>query len=122
MQNVIRYKEYIGSVHYSDTDKVFFGQIFGINDLVSFEGKSVDELRRSFIESVEDYIQTCKEIGKAPEKSFKGSFNVRVSPYLHKEASALATNYSITLNEFVKTALNYAVTNPQKIFEYKANS
>ncbi len=64
MRYVIKYKDYIGTVHYSSDDYVFFSQIFGINDLVNFEGGSVDELTQAFHEAVDDYILTCKEMGK----------------------------------------------------------
>ena len=71
MKDFIQYKDYIGSVHFNAEDEVFFGKIEGIEDLVSFEGSSVDELKQAFIDSVEDYIVLCKEIGKKNEKSYK---------------------------------------------------
>ena len=59
--NTLKYKGYIGSVSYSEPDKVFFGEIEGINDLVTYEGESVDELTASFHEAVEDYLIFCEE-------------------------------------------------------------
>jgi predicted HicB family RNase H-like nuclease len=79
MKNYLEYKGYSGTVGFSAEDKIFFGKIQGINDLVTFEGTSVDELEQSFQESVLDYLETCKVLNKNPDKVFKGSFNVRVS-------------------------------------------
>ena len=66
----IRYKNFLGSVHFSAEDAVFYGKIEGVNDLVTFEGGSVKELKKAFIEAVEDYIELCNDLGK---KVFKSS-------------------------------------------------
>ncbi len=109
MKDVLEYKDYLAVVHFSSEDEVFFGKIQGINDLVTFEGSSVSELKKSFKEAVEDYIQSCKQIGKAPEKTYKGSFNVRVSSLLHRQAAYTASQKNITLNDFIKEAISYAI-------------
>lgn len=100
----MKYNDFIGTVHYSDLDEVFFGKIEGINDLVTFEGDSVIQLRESFHEAVEDYQTLCSEMGKEPMKSFKDSFNVRINPELHSKLFASATLEGKTLNQFVKEA------------------
>ena len=112
MENVLKYKDYIGSVSFSADDRVFHGKIMGINDLVTFEGENVDELENAFHESVDDYIQTCADTGKQPEKTYKGSFNVRVPVELHRDAAITAQENSVTLNDFVKSAICYAVSHP----------
>ena len=56
MKNVITYKEFIGSVHFSADESVFFGKIEGINDLVTFEGRTVDDIQAAFREAVDDYV------------------------------------------------------------------
>lgn len=109
MKNYLEYKGYIGTVEFSAEDKNFFGKIQGINDLVTFEGTSVDELQKSFQESVLDYLETCATLNKAPEKVFKGSFNVRVSQELHQKTALLASKKGLNLNDVVKEALNYIV-------------
>ena len=103
--NTLTYKDYYGSVEYSASDECFFGKIIGITDLVSFEGGSVAELKKSFAEAVEDYIVLCAETGKEPQKSYKGSFNVRITPELHKEAAITAKRKGISLNAFVEKAI-----------------
>lgn len=109
MKDFLQYKEYIGSVHFNSDDEVFFGKIEGIEDLISFEGNSVTELKNSFIESVEDYIYLCKESGKKNEKSYKGSFNVRIAPEIHKKAKRLAIMKGISLNQFIQKAVEEEV-------------
>jgi predicted HicB family RNase H-like nuclease len=109
MKNYLEYKGYIGTVEFSAEDKIFFGKIQGINDLVTFEGTSVDELEKSFQESVLDYLETCVALNKAPEKLYKGSFNVRVSQELHQKTALLASKKGLNLNDVVKEALNYIV-------------
>ena len=114
-EDIIEYKDYTGTVHFNAEDKIFHGKIFGINDLVTFEVETVDVLINSFYEAVDDYILTCNQIKKKPEKSFKGSFNVRVPSEVHKDVTLLAIKENISLNEFVKRVLTFAVNNPDKI-------
>lgn len=103
------YKGYIATVHYSDEDKVFFGKIHGINDLVTFEGDTAKSLSTEFHKAVDDYLKTCKALGKNPDKTFNGVFNVRTSKDIHRKAVLLAEKYHITLNDLVKTALSYGI-------------
>ena len=101
MKDVLKYKDYIGSVHYSSEDKVFYGKLEGVDDLVTFEGSTVKNLKSSFKEAVEDYLDLCKSIGKPSSKSFKGSFNVRIDPELHKEAARKSIEMGLSLNQLV---------------------
>jgi predicted HicB family RNase H-like nuclease len=105
MIDKIRYKEFIGSVHFSAEDEVFFGKIEGVNDLVTFEGDTVKQLKKAFEEAVDDYIELCQEIGKTVFKSFKGSFNVRINPQLHSQAFERALEEGKSLNQFVQDAI-----------------
>lgn len=108
MINSLSYNGYTASIHYSPDDEVFFGKIIGINDLVTFEGTSVEELKQGIKEAVDDYIETCRALGKSPDKLYKGVFNVRVSSDLHRRLSFMASQYDVTLNDFVKSVLQYA--------------
>jgi predicted HicB family RNase H-like nuclease len=109
MKDKLTYKGYIGSVHFSAGDKVFFGKVEGIADLVTFEGRIVDELIEAFKAEVNDYIALCKEVGKRPEKSYKGSFNVRIPADLHKKAMHRATLRGVSLNQLVQQAIEHEV-------------
>ena len=105
MKDILTYKEFIGSVHFSADDSVFHGKIEGIDDLVTFEGVTVDDLIKAFREEVDSYIELCKEQNKEPLRSYKGSFNVRISPELHREAVVTAKTMGITLNGFVQRVI-----------------
>ena len=112
--NTLKYKGYIGSVGYSEPDQVFFGKIEGIDGLVNYEGESVAELTAAFREAVEDYLAFCEDHGVKPEKSYSGSFNVRIPPVTHREIANRASEAGISINAFVKNILNEAVRKPRQ--------
>lgn len=109
MTDKLKFKDFIGSVHYSAEDEVFYGKIEGINDLVTFEASTVAKLKSSFKEAIEDYVELCEETGKEIFRSFKGSFNVRVNPELHSMAYEQALMEGKTLNQFIKEAIEYRI-------------
>ena len=109
------YKGYYGDAHFSAADRVFYGKLIGIDDLVNFEGDSVQKLTKAFNAVVDDYLRTCKAIGKEPNKTYKGSFNVRILTELHKAAAIFAASNNISLNDFVETAIQFALTNKRSL-------
>ena len=115
MKDVIVYKNYVGSVRYSADDEVFFGKIEGIDDLVTFEGQSVPQLKQAFHEAVHDYIEIAHANGKEPEKTYRGSLNIRLKPEVHKKANKLALLKGKTLNQFINDAIEHEIGNSKKI-------
>lgn len=113
MIDILAYNGYYATLHYNAEDEVFYGKAFGIDDLISFEGTSVKELKKNFQEAIDDYLETCKELGKEPNKTYKGTFNVRITTDLHKEAALYASKNNITLNDFIKKAIQYALQNQE---------
>jgi predicted HicB family RNase H-like nuclease len=109
MKDVLRYEDFIGSVHFSAEDECFFGKIEGIDDLVTFEGRDVDELKRSFREAVEDYIGLCGKAGKPLFKSYAGTFNIRMPAELHQKAARKSALLGISLNQLVQRAVEKEV-------------
>ncbi len=107
--NSLTYKEYIGSVSFAAEDEIFYGKIEHINDLITFESDNAHGLKRAFEEAVEDYIAFCSAKGITPNKPFKGSFNVRLNPLLHKLAYQKAIEKGITLNKFIENTLEKAL-------------
>ena len=105
MKDMMKYKEYYGSVHYSDEDRVFYGKIEFVRALVSYEGTDVKSLRQAFEEAVDDYLDTCKEQSKEPEKPFKGTFNVRIGPELHQRVAVAAAQRGVSLNGYIAEVL-----------------
>ncbi len=89
---------------------MFFGKIEGIDDLVTFEGSTVVELKSAFEEAVSDYIELCAQNNKTLEKSYKGSFNVRLNPDLHRKAARLAKVEGKTLNQFIMQAVEHEIS------------
>jgi len=106
MRDILKYKDFIGTVHFSAEDEVFHGKLIGIDDLVTFEGSSVDKLKKSFEEAVEDYLDLCRTVNKSPHKSYKGTFNVRIKPVLHKRAARKSIELGLSLNQFVEHAIS----------------
>lgn len=106
MSSVMEYNGYHAKVEYDDKDNIFVGTVLGLNDTLAFHGKSVDELRNSFKNCIEDYIDLCKEIGKQPEKEFRGVFNIRISPESHREAAIEAAKDGVTMNQFVADSID----------------
>lgn len=110
MNDILKYKDYYAAIHYSANDEVFHGKIIGINDLVNFEGTSVKELKNAFKEAVEDYLETCKELEKEPDKTYKGSFNVRIPSELHRQAAIVSAVKNMSLNDFVRYAIDFTIS------------
>ena len=108
--NVMEYKGYIGTVEFSAENNILFGKVIGINGLVSYEGESVSQLRADFEESVDDYIEMCTEKGIEPQKCYKGSLSVRISPELHRTLAVFATSHDMSLNATVEQAIQKFVS------------
>lgn len=107
--NTMTYKGYLGSVAFSEKDQVFFGKIEGINALVNFEGESVKELTESFHQAVDDYLAYCEDEGIAPDKSYSGMLNVRLTPMIHRQIALMAIQSGLTINAFIKKTLEEKV-------------
>ena len=105
MNNTIQYKGYIGSVEFSEEDSIFYGKVMGIRSLISYEGESARELLEDFHGAVDDYLESCKAEGKEPEVAFKGSFNIRLSPELHKRIYIYAAAHQMSMNRYIEEIL-----------------
>ena len=102
---MMEYKGFIGDVQFDSDAHVFYGEIINTRDVITFEGKSVSELEKAFKESIDDYINWCKEDGVDPEKPYSGKFNLRISPELHKEIALTAKKMKMSINKFVEKAV-----------------
>jgi predicted HicB family RNase H-like nuclease len=105
MKDVITYKGFIGSVHFAAEDKVFYGKIEGINDLITFEGETVKQLEEGFKFMVDEHIKDCNKNNLPLEKSYKGNLNIRLAPELHKKAAQNAALRGISLNQYINEAI-----------------
>lgn len=109
MNNTLEHKGYVGTVEFSEVDNVLFGKVIGVNSLISYEGESVQSLKEDFQGAIDDYIEMCQEQGVEPEKTYKGSFNVRISPDLHKNLARFSALKGKSLNSAVEEAIKQYV-------------
>ncbi|WP_420401504.1 type II toxin-antitoxin system HicB family antitoxin [Flagellimonas sp.] len=116
MGSFLEYKNYIGSVEFSAEDNVLYGKVLGINDLINFEAISVDGLRTAFMEAVDDYLHTCKEMDKEPDKFYKGVFNVRTGSDRHRDLALIAGKRKLKLNEVVNVSFEYLIKHEEEVF------
>lgn len=106
MDNILIYKGYRAEIDFSYQNNCFTGKILGINDAVSFQGKTVAELKSAFHSALNEYLAKCKKEGQKPDKEYKGSFNVRVGQALHEASVKASEDLGISLNQFVTDAIN----------------
>lgn len=109
MSNLLSYKNYNGTVEYSKEDECLFGKVIGIKSLLSYEGQSVQELEQDFKTVIDEYLEDCKERNVEPEQPYKGTFNVRISPELHRTVAVYAIEHSKSLNSVVEEAIEKMV-------------
>lgn len=106
---ILTYKGYQGRFEYDPDADIFHGEVLNIVDVVTFQGRSIDELKTALAESVEDYFDLCAEVGKQPQKPFSGRFNVRISPELHQKIVQKAALEGMSLNNWVSSRLEQSV-------------
>lgn len=106
---MMEYKGYIGKVEFDDEAEIFHGEIINTRDVITFQGKSVAELKKAFRESINDYLAFCKQRGETPDKPLSGQFVTRISPELHRQVNAAAVLAGKSLNAFVTEQLQAAV-------------
>jgi predicted HicB family RNase H-like nuclease len=102
---MLQHKGYTGVVEFDDEANLFHGEVLDVNDVITFQGSTVEELRHAFTESVEDYLAFCAERGEEPSKPFSGQFVVRLSPELHRKVSIGSRLKNMSINAFVTQAV-----------------
>ncbi len=110
MKNTLKYKGYTGNVNFDAEDKIFYGRVLGITDVIGFEGESVSELEKDFCEAIDDYLETCQEIGKTPEKPFSGRFVLRVPSELHCAIALEAKRQNKSINKWITDTCRHKMT------------
>ena len=106
MNGVMNYRGYTGSVEFSEEDKMLYGKVQGIKALILYEGENAKDLVKDFQNAIDDYLDLCRQKGIEPEKAYKGTFNIRISPELHKSAAIYAFEHKMSLNSVVESALS----------------
>ncbi|MBO6291695.1 MAG: type II toxin-antitoxin system HicB family antitoxin [Selenomonas sp.] len=106
MNSTLEYKGYCTRIEFDADAMLLHGKIEGINDLVTFESEDSSRIEAEFHAAVDDYLDFCKEVGKEPEKEYRGLFNVRIRPDLHKRIAAEALKKNISMNALVEQAIS----------------
>lgn len=102
------HKGYTAQIEYSPDDGCLVGRIAGIRDIISFHADSVQEIRQMFIESVDEYLEHCKNIGKEPNKPYSGRFVLRIDPVVHARLAMKAQAHGMSLNQYAAQVLAQA--------------
>lgn len=103
------YKGYIGHVEFDDEADIFHGEVINTRDVITFQGKTVAQIKKSFHESINDYLDFCKKRGEEPEKPFSGKFNLRLDPELHRQVYITARQHNISLNQWISEAIKHHI-------------
>jgi len=106
---MMEYKGYIGNVEFDDKAGIFHGDVINLRDVVTFQGETVEQLRKAFQDSIDDYLDFCSERGETPEKPYSGKFMVRVEPELHKAVAVCAKLSHKSLNAWIHDTLETSV-------------
>jgi predicted HicB family RNase H-like nuclease len=106
---MMEYKGYIGHVEFDDEADIFHGEVINTRDVITFQGKTVDEIKEAFRDSVEDYLDYCAKLGQTPEKPFTGKFMLRIPPDLHRKVYVAAKQSGESINAWIKEQLTHSV-------------
>ncbi len=101
MQN----RGYLARIEFDEEANMFHGEVVNIRDVITFQGKSVEELKRSFQDSVDDYLEFCAERQEKPEKPFSGRFTIRLSPEQHRKIVLAAEKAGKQIESWVADTL-----------------
>ena len=118
---VLSYRGSVGSIETSLEDGCLFGRVLFIDDLVSYEADTVNELKAAFEAAVDNYQEKCANEGLSPDKACSGTFNVRIPGEMHRDACILAAKKGESLNEFVKTCIANALTENKVVYSITQN-
>jgi len=106
---MMEYKGYFAKVDFDADARVFHGEVINLRDVITFEADNVDALIREFHDSVDDYLDFCKERGEKPEKPFSGRFVLRIDSELHKNIYLRSKLSNKSLNAWISEVLKTAV-------------
>ena len=106
--NILTYRGYAAAVEFDSEDMILTGRIAGLNDVIGFHAESPAEMVEAFHEAVDDYLETCAQAGRKPDKAFSGNVMFRVPPDLHSRIARAAQLAGKSLNQWGEAALDKA--------------
>jgi predicted HicB family RNase H-like nuclease len=108
---MMEYKGYLGHLEFDDEAEIFHGEVINTRDVITFQGKTVEEIKEAFRDSVEDYLKYCAKLDQQPEKPFTGKFLLRIPPALHRKITIAAKKSGESINTWIKEQLEQRVEN-----------
>ncbi len=105
---MLKYKGYTGHAEYDDEASIFHGEVLDLKDVITFQGKNVEELEEAFRQSIDDYLEFCEEKGEEPDKPFSGRLMLRLPPNLHRKVYVNALREGKSLNQWIAERLEKA--------------
>jgi predicted HicB family RNase H-like nuclease len=114
---MMTYKGYSGQVEFDDEADILHGRVIGIKDVITFEGKTVDDIRVAFHDSVDDYLDFCQELEQEPDKPFSGKLPFRTSPERHRRIYLAAKKAGESINSWMDNVLSEAADEALRLFD-----
>ena len=102
---MMKYKGYIGHLEFDDEAEIFHGEVINTKDIITFQGKSVEEIKKEFQESIDDYLEFCESRNEKPDKPFSGKLSLRLAPEIHQQAYIAAKKEKKSLNSWIVDSL-----------------
>jgi predicted HicB family RNase H-like nuclease len=87
---MLNYKGYIGQVEFDDEVDIFHGDVINTRAVITFQGRTVQEIKAAFRDSIEDYLEFCAELGEEPEKPYSGDLRLKLPPQVHRDITRIA--------------------------------
>lgn len=106
--NVMTHKGFAARIEFDAEDEIFVGHIAGLADVVGFHARTVSELKAAFHDAVDNYVETCRRLGREPHKSYSGKMMFRVDPDIHARAAKAAELAGKSLNQWAEEVLSKA--------------
>lgn len=106
---MLKYKGYTAHLEVDAEEQLIHGTVLDLQDVIYFEGETIPEAVQSFHNSVDDYLDLCKEMDRDPQKPFSGHFTVRISPEIHRGVHVAAASQGKSLNSYVESVLETAI-------------
>lgn len=107
---MMSYKGYFAVVEFDSDARIFHGEVLGINDVITFQGTTVDDLEKEFHASVEDYLSFCEKEGRKPEVMMSGTLNLRMGPEKHRLVKIFADAHKVSINDYINIAIEEKIS------------
>ena len=106
IMGTLKYKGYSGTVEYSEEDNCLFGKVIGMNkNIITYEGKTVEDLKADFVSGIDLYLDSCKDRGVKPQKPFSGTLNIRIPSEVHSQLALKSQLTGRSINAIIKDVL-----------------